>query len=90
MDNVTPKLLYKSLVRSWYYGIAFYMGFTMLIQDYLGLEGYIEFVRTHWTDLHWIVGLLIAACGIFLEIGMLVRWHWLNIVEFNVKENSHD
>ena len=32
-------------------------GHDMFMQDIWGLEKYIEVVKLHWVDLHWIVGL---------------------------------
>ena len=32
-------------------------GHDMFMQDVWGLEKYIEVVKLHWVDLHWIVGL---------------------------------
>ena len=76
--NVTTKMLYLAMKRAYWYGFATYLGINMLIQDWLGLEGYIAFVRTHWAEIHWVVGLLIAATGMYSQLGLLGRFHWLN------------
>ena len=77
MDKV-----YMAMNRAYWYGFATYMGINMLIQDYMGLEGYIVFVREHWVNMHWVVGLLIAASGIFLRVALRTRFSWL-------KEKEH-
>jgi hypothetical protein len=41
-------------------GVLFAFGVMMCIQDFLGLEQYITYVRAHWTDMHPMVGALIA------------------------------
>lgn len=82
MENI----LFLALRRSFWYGFAFSTGVHMFVQDWHGQEGYIEFVRTHWVDLHWGVGLLIAALGFTLHQAMLGRFHWL--AESKEKENG--
>ncbi len=77
METETCKKLHLALNRAWWYGIMFSTGFHMLVQDWMGLEGYIEFVQENWTDMHWIVGLLIATAGLFLWTGLLGRYEWL-------------
>jgi hypothetical protein len=79
-------VLYMALRRSWWYGFAFSTGFSMLIQDYMGLERYIVYLREHWVNLPWVVGLLIAACGLFFHTALLARFAWLNETE---KEEEH-
>lgn len=37
-------------------GVATTLGVVMMIQDWYGLEGYIQHVRDHWIDLPWWVG----------------------------------
>ena len=69
--------VYLALRRSWWYGFAFSTGYHMLIQDWLGLEGYIAFAREHWVDIHWSVGLMLATAGLGLWVCMLNRFHWL-------------
>ena len=80
MDKV-----YMALNRTYWYGFATYMGINMLIQDWLGLEGYIAFVREHWVNIHWVIGLLIAASGIFLRVAIMARFSWL----LKEKENGN-
>jgi hypothetical protein len=46
MDS--PQQVFMAIRRSYWYGFFSYMGINMLIQDYLGLEGYIAFVRENW------------------------------------------
>lgn len=74
----TCKDTYLALRRAWWYGVVCSTGFHMLIQDWLGLEGYILFVREHWTNVHWVVGLVLTAGSMCLWIGMLTRFDWLN------------
>ena len=91
MENrPTSKQTFWAMRRAFFYGMFFYMGFNMLLQDYLGLEGYITFVRTHWTELHWGIGLLIAAFGLFLHVGLLGRFHWLNTCVFKYMEKERE
>lgn len=71
------KILYLALRRSFWYGMTFSIGFHMLVQDWLGLEEYIIFVREHWVNVHWIVGLLLATGGLFLHTALMGRFHWL-------------
>lgn len=73
----TNDKLYMAIRRSFWYGLAFGIGFDMLIQDWLGLEGYIAFVRQHWNEVPWIVGLSIAAFALYAYNGMLGRFLWL-------------
>lgn len=77
-QGTMSKKIYMALGRSWWYGFAFHLGITMLIQDYLGLEGYIALVRRSWMEVPWVVGLLIATCGLFFHFGLLARFGWLN------------
>jgi hypothetical protein len=77
MDKPNTAILYYAIRRSFWYGLGFGFGFDMLIQDWLGLEGYIEFVREHWREIHWMWGLMIAASCMFLYNAMLGRFHWL-------------
>lgn len=37
-------------------GAAAALGFMMAIQDWYGLDGYIQHVRDHWIELPWWVG----------------------------------
>lgn len=46
-------------------GVMCALGFYMAFQDWYGLEGYVEYIRAHWTELPWWLGALIAtACYI--------------------------
>lgn len=47
-------------------GWTVFGGLNVFFQDYLGLEGYISYVREHWIELNSIWGLLITASGFFL------------------------
>lgn len=80
------KEVYMALKRSWWYGFAFAIGFNMMVQDYMGLEKYLAYTQEHWIDIPWIVGLLIAAFGLYLHVGMLGRFAWLD--ETKEKENE--
>ena len=84
----TKETLYKALRRSFWYGLAFGIGFDMLIQDWLGLEGYISFVRQNWNEVHWVVGLSIAAFALYAYTGMLGRFHWLKEKENEEGSNN--
>jgi hypothetical protein len=74
----TPKQVYMAINRSYWYGFFSYMGVNMFIQDWLGLEGYIAFVERNWADLHWGVGLVIAALAMTLKFAIASRFSWLN------------
>ena len=52
--------------RGWIGGMMFAVGLAMFRQDSLGLQGYIEWVRLNWVDLHWSVGLMLALGGFAL------------------------
>jgi hypothetical protein len=82
----TPEQVYMAIRRAYWYGFFSYMGFNMLIQDWMGLEGYIAFVRENWMDLHWVVGLGIAATGMALRVAMLDRFKWLANARWNVSK----
>jgi len=41
-------------------GVVCALGFSMGFQDWYGLEGYLEYVQTHWTELPWWLGALVA------------------------------
>lgn len=73
----TTSILYYAIRRSFFYGVGWAFGFNMLLQDWMGLEGYIAFVRRNWVELHWGWGLILAAVCMLLYTGMLGRFHWL-------------
>ena len=73
----TPQQIFLAIKRAYWYGFFSYMGINMLIQDYLGLERYLVFARENWVDIHWAVGLSIAAICMMLRIAMLDRFGWL-------------
>ena len=54
-------------------GCAGNVGIHMTVQDWYGLEGYIEFCREHWIDLHWIWGALIATTALYLYLSRRLR-----------------
>ena len=83
----TCKQVYMALRRAWWYGMFFSIGFNMLIQDWMGLEGYIVFLREHWVDVHWVVGLSITAFALYAWIGLLIRHSWL--LEGKEKEDGN-
>jgi len=47
--------------RQFAMGAATALGVVMMIQNWYGLEGYIQHVRDHWIDLPWWGGAAIAA-----------------------------
>lgn len=49
-----------------FFGYMFHAGHDMFLQDIWGLEKYIEVVRLHWVDLHWVVGLGVMILAVFL------------------------
>lgn len=55
----------QMLWRSFGFGFFAHVGWVMAFQDWLGLEAYIEFCRTNWVNLHWIVGATLAAWMIY-------------------------
>jgi hypothetical protein len=79
--------IYAAIRRAFFYGVGFSFGFDILLQDYMGLEKYIEFVRTNWVEAHYIWGLLLSASCLLLFNGMLARFVWLKKAEvINGKE----
>ena len=72
------KKVYRALKRSFVYGYLACAGMHMLIQDALGLEGYIQHVREHWINMPWVIGLGIVLIALALYIGMLHRFSFLN------------
>jgi hypothetical protein len=52
-------------------GVGAHAGFGILLQDAMGLEGYIAHVREHWVNLHPIVGATL--CASFLWAFFLIR-----------------
>lgn len=52
-------------------------GFDMLVQDWMGLHAYIEFVKESWVELHWGWGLGICALSIYSFRTTLQRNKWL-------------
>lgn len=55
------------LSASFFYGLGFWAGIHMLIQDWMGLEGYIEYLREAWINLPWWVGASAAAMCVVFE-----------------------
>lgn len=57
------------------FALFIYAGIYMFIQDYLGLEEYIEFLRNHWINLHWGWGLASATVGVIgATLCTIVLW----------------
>ena len=54
------------LSTSFWCGFLVHAGLTMAIQDWYGLEHYIQHVRSHWVDLHWLVGVAGASVAIYI------------------------
>lgn len=50
-------------------GMVYLWGMFMCVQDFYGMDHYIEYVRNNWVDMHWSVGLTISCFGL---IGFLV------------------
>lgn len=49
---------------NFYYGISFWAGFHMLLQDSMGLERYVQWVQTHWIELSPVWGLLVMLLAV--------------------------
>lgn len=64
----------KHIIRAYWYGFFTYVGINMCIQDSMGLEGYVTFVRQHWVELHPVVGAALAAVCCVLFIGLQARF----------------
>jgi hypothetical protein len=47
---------YVLVSTAFFMGALFYAGIQIVIQDYLGLDGYLEYVETHWVTLSPLVG----------------------------------
>lgn len=52
----------------WAAGLCFMGGFHMFVQDLMGLEMYIQYLRNHWVDLSWWVGFSIMVLGLYWGI----------------------
>ncbi len=63
----------KFMSWSFWCGFAVNTGIHMAVQDWYGLEGYIEFCREHWIDLHWLVGVTIAVVAGYLYMSRRLR-----------------
>lgn len=50
----------------WRGGVLFGVGSIMAFQDWLGLDGYIQHLQSHWINLHWGVGVFMAFLGLFI------------------------
>lgn len=51
-------------------GIVFSSSVHGILQDALGLEGYIQFVRNHWVTMHWGFWFVIS-CAVFIGCNIL-------------------
>ena len=49
-------------------GILVSIGFLMMAQDWLGLEGWKDLLTNHWIDLHWLVGAVVSFIGMVAYI----------------------
>lgn len=49
-------------------GVTTHAGITMARQDWMGLEGYIEYLHGAWVDLHWLAGASIALMGVHIYV----------------------
>jgi len=63
----------KYMSWSFWCGFMTDVGIHMAVQDWYGLERYIEFCREHWIDLPWTVGALIAGVAVYLYISRRLR-----------------
>ena len=61
ISRLTTKQLFTSGIAL---GILLASSLSMFMQDWLGLEGYIEFCRNHWVNLHWAIG----AIGVVISV----------------------
>lgn len=76
----------KLMTFSFWCGFLVQGGINMAVQDWHGLEGYIEFCREHWVDLHWLVGATIAGAAFVVYMGRRLRV--LNFLE-TLNEKLH-
>ncbi len=58
-------LLKRFHSRVFWCGFVTYAGLNMAWQDWMGYEAYLVLLREEWMDLHWMVGLTIAAVAIW-------------------------
>jgi len=63
----------NSFSRGFFSSLMIYSGIYMAVQDYMGLEGWIEWLRDHWVDLPWGVGAIGASIGVLGAISTIVR-----------------
>ena len=52
--------------RQFFMGILAAFGTMMAIQDWYGLDGYVQMVRDNWIDLPWWVGFAVAVLATLL------------------------
>lgn len=76
---MTKKEFHRSLFNMFFTGVFAHAAMNILIQDWLGLEGYIVFVQENWIHLHWGVGATLL--GISIYFYFLLRNHITRKVE---------
>ncbi len=81
----------KLMTLSFWCGWLSDSGLHMFIQDYLGLEGYIEFAREHWWHIHWMWG------ASMFTLALMYYFHkrrevvfYLTLDESDKVETDHD
>ncbi len=72
--------IHKLMTLSFWSGVLAFAGLHMFIQDWLGLERYIEHARMHWWDIHWMWGAAMFALAILFYYNKRVQVaFWLKV-----------
>jgi len=55
----------KKIKESFWLGFVFAFSFVGFIQDWLGMDQYLEYVANHWVNIHWAFWIFLIACCIY-------------------------
>lgn len=56
----------SDLSRGYLSGVLVMLGISMGIQDWMGLEAYLAYARSHWVEMPWTIGALICLFGLYV------------------------
>lgn len=77
----------KKFIIAWVLGGLFSVSLMGLHQDWLGREGYVEYISTHWVDIPWAVWLipLVTSLVTLFSLRPRSRADVLGLVQFTPK-----